>query len=140
MDRQDFLFQIASLNRTIDNLNRTISTFHEAIELLKKQHDEYRIGTMAFPRKSGNHKKQIFFTPSLSSYSLDINALECRICVWLKNISAKGNMLSSLRRKYIFGTPTPSFSMNMTQVKKLYLCEATLNVIELLKMESIQLD
>ena len=58
------------------------------------------------------------FTPSLASYLLNINGLECRICVWPKNISAKGNMLTSLRRKYTFGTLTLYFTMNMTQVKK----------------------
>ena len=40
MERQDFLFQIASLNRTIDNLNRTITTLYETINLMKKQHEE----------------------------------------------------------------------------------------------------
>lgn len=33
MERQDFLFQIASLNRTITSL-------HETIDLMKKQHEE----------------------------------------------------------------------------------------------------
>ena len=43
MERQDFLFQIASLNRTIDNLNRTITTLYETIDLMKKQHEEDRV-------------------------------------------------------------------------------------------------
>lgn len=36
MERQDFLFRIASLNRTITAL-------HETIELMKKQHEDDRI-------------------------------------------------------------------------------------------------
>ena len=43
MERQDFLFQISSLNRTIDNLNRTVTTLHETIDLMKKQHEEDRV-------------------------------------------------------------------------------------------------
>lgn len=43
MERQDFLFQIASLNRTIDNLNRTVTTLHETIDLMKKQHEDDRV-------------------------------------------------------------------------------------------------
>ena len=48
MERQDFLFQIASLNRTIDNLNRTITTLHETIDLMKKQHEEDRVSLVKF--------------------------------------------------------------------------------------------